>query len=122
MKIGDLQKVKNELWEARTHWKDFGLELSISQNTLDSIGITQQHDPGNCFKEMLADWLRGRGDPPRTWSTIVAALKRVKPLEAIAEDVGKNHGLASTGSSGSNSATAAQSQGMYEYLIDEATI
>ena len=87
----------------------------MSQNTLDSIGITQHNDPGNCFREMLADWLRGGGDPPRTWSTIVAALKRVKSLEAIAEEVGKNHGLDSTGSSGSNSATAAQSQGMYEY-------
>ena len=94
----------------------------MSQNTLDFIGITQHNDPGNCFREMLADWLRGRGDPPRTWSTIVAALKRVKPLEAIAEDIGKNHCLASTGSSGSNSATTVQSQGMYEYNLDEATI
>ena len=106
LKIGDLQKVKNELWDARTYWKDFGLALSMSQNTLDSIAITQRDDPGNCLREMLAEWLRGAGDPPRTWSTITAALKQVKPLEAIAEEVEGKHGT------GSSNPTATQSQGI----------
>ena len=67
-------------------------------NTLDSIDSTQRGDPGNCLREMLAEWLRGAGDPPRTWNTIVAALNGVKGLEALAEDIeGKFH-LGSSGS------------------------
>ena len=48
---------------------------------LDSIATTQRDDPSNCLREMLAEWLRGQGKPPRTWSTIVAALKAVNGLE-----------------------------------------
>ena len=47
----------------------------------------QHGDPGDCLREMLAEWLRGVGEPPRTWSTIVAALKKVGGLEAIAEEI-----------------------------------
>ena len=79
--------VKNTLWAARIKWKDFGLALLMRKTTLDAIDIAQRGDPGDCLREMLAAWLRGAGDPPRTWSTIVAALKKVDETEAIAEDI-----------------------------------
>ena len=91
--INDLQVVKNDLWEARARWKDVGLELSMRQSTLDSIAITQRDDPGNCLREMLAEWLRGAGDPPRTWNTIVAALAKVESLGFLAEEVGRMHNV-----------------------------
>ena len=104
LKIDDLQVVKNDLWEARIWWKDFGLALLMRKSTLDSIDITQRGDPGDCLREMLAEWLRGAGDPPRTWSTIVAALAKVESLEALAEEVGQKHNVAYKVTTGVNSA------------------
>ena len=65
----------------------------MDESTLDSIDMTQRGDPGSCLREMLAGWLRGGGDPPRTWKTIATALRNV-PLVAIAEEVEAKHGLA----------------------------
>lgn len=98
LKIGDLYKVKNELWNARTKWKDLGLELMISPDTLEATAIKYHGDPGNCLREMLADWLRGSGEPPRTWSSIVSALKKVDTLGAIAEEIEAKFSLADEGS------------------------
>ena len=67
--------IKNELWDARTKWKDLGDELKMSRGSLDSIAIVQRDDPGNCFRDMLAEWLRGSGNPPRIWPTIEGALR-----------------------------------------------
>ena len=48
----------------------------MSRGSLDSIAIVQRDDPGNCFRDMLAEWLRGTGNPPRTWPTIEEALRK----------------------------------------------
>jgi hypothetical protein len=101
--------VKNDLWEARTKWKDFGLALLMRQSTLDAIAITQRDDPGNCLREILAEWLRGAGDPPRTWTTIVNALAKVDSLGFLAEEVGRAHDVEyNAATTGANSA-----QGVY---------
>ena len=71
----------------------------MDENTLDSIDMTQRGDPGSCLREMLAEFLKGAGEPPRTWSTIAAALRDVPSLVALAVEVEANHGLASPGSS-----------------------
>jgi hypothetical protein len=62
-------------------------------NTLDSIDLLQRGDTGNCLRDMLSNWLKGANDPARTWSTIAAALREVKSLEAIAEEIESKHGL-----------------------------
>ena len=81
--IEDLQMVKSALWDVREKWKDFGLELSVTQTTLDSINIAQRGDSGSCLREILAVWLKGSGagiDTPRTWSSIITALKEVEEM------------------------------------------
>ena len=102
--VNDLQVVKSDLWEARTKWKDFGLALSMKQSTLDAIAITQRDDPGNCLREMLAEWLRGAGEPPRTWTTIVNAMATVDGLGSLAEEVGKKYNVEFSATTGANSA------------------
>ena len=77
-------------------------------NTLDSIATTLRDDPSNCLREMLAEWLRGQGEPPRTWSTIVAALKRVNGLEALADDIECKFNLISKESNATTKVTALQ--------------
>ena len=80
--IEDLQMVKSALWDVREKWKDLGVELSVTQTTLDSINITQRGDSGSCLREILAVWLKisGAGGTPRTWSSIIAALKEVEEM------------------------------------------
>ena len=74
--------VKSALWGVREKWKDLGLELSVTQTTLDSIDIAQRGDSGSCLREILAVWLKGSGagDTPRTWSSIITALKEVEEM------------------------------------------
>ena len=74
--------VKSALWDVREKWKDLGVELSVTQTTLDSIDIAQRGDSGSCLREILAVWLKGSGagDTPRTWSSIITALKEVEEM------------------------------------------
>ena len=67
--------------------------MGMDVNTLDNIDLIQRGDSGNCLRDMLSEWLKGANDPPRTWSTIAAALKEVKSLEAIAEEIESKYGL-----------------------------
>ena len=107
--------VKSDLWEARTKWKDFGLALLMRQSTLDAIAITQRDDPGNCLREMLAEWLRGAGEPPRTWTTIVNALATVDGLGSLAEEVGREHNVEFSATTGANSAQSGSLIYLYSY-------
>ena len=54
----------------------------MTQTTLDSIDIAQRGDSGSCLREILAVWLKGSGagGTPRTWSSIIAALKEVEEM------------------------------------------
>ena len=74
-------------------WKDFGLAMGMDVSTLENIDSVQRGDAGNCLRDMLSEWLKGANDPPRTWSTIAAALREVKSLEAVAEEIESKHGL-----------------------------
>ena len=80
----------------------------MSINTLDSIATTQRDDPSNCLREMLADWLRGAGNPPRTWNTILAALKTVDGLGALAEVIESKFNLDSQESVATTRANSSQ--------------
>ena len=86
--------VKSALWEVRAKWRDLGLELSMTVSTLDSIDIKERGVSGNCLREILAKWLResGAGGPPRTWSSIIAALKEVDEMN-LAESVEYHFGV-----------------------------
>ena len=88
LKISDLQLVKSELWDARAKWRNLGEALMVSASSVDCIGIQQRDSPDNCLREMLAEWLRGVGEPPRTWTSIIAALRTPSvDLGAIADDI-----------------------------------
>ena len=82
------------MWGARTKWKDLGEALGMDATKLDAIAIKQRDEPGNCLRDMLSDWLRGSGGPPRVWSTIATALRAdTVDLGTIAEEIEKEHKL-----------------------------
>ena len=87
--------VQNDLWNARTRWRNLGDALGIHASSIDTIAIRYREDPADCFREMLSEWLRGGSVPPRTWSTIVAALKtETVDLGSIAEEIERKYNLA----------------------------
>ena len=94
LKVTDLLLVQNELWDARTRWKDLGEALGMHPSSTDAIAIKHRDEPSSCFREMLTEWLRGGNDPPRTWSTIAAALRtKTVDLGAIAEEIESKYNI-----------------------------
>ena len=94
----------------------------MSKNILDAIDRTQHGDPGDCLREMLAEWLRGAGDPPRTWSTIVATLKKVDGLSALAEMIECKYNLVDNGSKAVSRDTPTQGNIQTSYVVVQTTI
>ena len=87
---GDLKKVLDSLWEARTEWFYIGIQLDMK--TSDLKVIKKNHDEaGLCFTEMLTDWLK-RMNPPPTWEALVDALKsQTVGYEQLADTIEKTH-------------------------------
>ena len=52
--ITKLRSVRNRIWEARTKWKDIGIELDLKKDALDAINLTNRSDVEVCFGEMLS--------------------------------------------------------------------
>ena len=94
LRITDLQKVQSDLWNARTRWRNLGDALGIHASSIDTIAMKHRDDPVDCFREMLSEWLRGGSTPPRTWNTIVAALKTdTVDLGSIADEIERKYNL-----------------------------
>ena len=92
MKIDDLADVNRALWKARAKWKNIGRCIGVDEGTLDTI----KGKDGDCFGEMLKNWLRGvykpgeKNSKPRTWHTLIEALRdEVVNEEAMADKIEK---------------------------------
>ena len=85
MGIDDLNEVAEALWDARAKWRKIGSCIGVNEGTLD----TMRGRDGDGLNGMLRHWLRGVYNPkeknskPRTWHTLVAALKNVMVNEAV---------------------------------------
>ena len=87
---GDLKKVLDSLWEARTKWFHIGIQLDMKTSDLKVIK-NDYDEAGLCFTEMLTDWLK-RMNPPPTWEALVDALKsRTVGYEQLADTIQKTH-------------------------------
>ena len=74
-------------WEARTEWKNIGIELNLLITDLNEITINGGGNVGNCFTEMLTLWLK-QVDPPPTWSAMISALRQpTVGLQKLADSV-----------------------------------
>ena len=56
----NLSKVRNVIWDTKTEWYDLGLELNLSESTLQTIKKDNPTDVKACFREMLSEWLKIR--------------------------------------------------------------
>lgn len=70
----NLPKVRNLIWDARNEWYDLGLELGLSQATLQTIKNENPTDVKACFREMLSEWLK-MVNPQPSWVGLLRSLK-----------------------------------------------
>ena len=94
--IEDLAVVKNELWSARTNWREIGENLGEHPTSLDAIQIVERDRQDACLREMLSNWLRKSSTPQRpiSWGTLVSALQQ-GPLKEkcgrLADDIARKY-------------------------------
>ena len=71
--IEDLKTVRELLHDIRVKWYDIGVELDVDIGTLESIR-SRYHDPKDCLREMLREWLKSISPQP-TWKRLSIALR-----------------------------------------------
>ena len=70
------------------YWKKVADALEFEVWKIKTIEKKYRNDPEECCDELLREWLSsGLGLQPKTWSTLINALKEVKQLAAITETI-----------------------------------
>ena len=83
--LQDLKEVKNISWNARTKWREIGIQLKIDYETLNVIECDCDNVDSR-FDKMLSTWLI-QINPEPTWTRLSSALKS-KPVDR--EDIAQN--------------------------------
>ena len=75
--IADIIRALHGGLDAR--WREFGVFLHVKPHILNVIS-SHQRDVSDCMLDLVEKWLRhydGTGDLPRTWQTVVTAVKNL---------------------------------------------
>ena len=70
LSVDDLCAVQKELYDARPHWYNLGLELGLKPGALDAIKSRCSGD--ECFRETLKEYLK---TTTPSWRALVEALR-----------------------------------------------
>ena len=69
-------------------WKQVADSLDFDIHTIRIIEKKFHNDPMQSCDELLRDWLSTDvGVKPKLWSTLIAALKDIRQLTAVAEQI-----------------------------------
>ena len=63
LNINHLAQVQRAIWEGRTEWRNLGLEVGVSADSLEAISRNHPQSVNDCFREMLSEWLRSGRRP-----------------------------------------------------------
>ena len=70
------------------YWNDVAFNLDFSIATVQIISKKFSNDPRSCCSELFEQWLTsGEGSRPKIWSTLLTALKQMKHLGAVTEEI-----------------------------------
>ena len=89
----DIVKALNHQLDAK--WRHFGTFLGVNYQTVESIETSKCGRPDDCMLDLLGRWTSnqaGTGHLPRTWQTVVAAVRETG-FGDIAEILAIKHGL-----------------------------
>ena len=76
-------------------WRVFGTFLNVEYATMNSIDADQRGKSGMCMLELVSKWVtrqEGTGDLPRTWQSVVEAV-RDTGAEQLATELAQRHGV-----------------------------
>ena len=88
LSIGNLRDVLNHVYDARSKWREIGVQLRINAGTLEAIKKDHQGDCYECLEKLLRVWLRGN-DPSPSWKALADALK-APPVQVKVKVVSKH--------------------------------
>jgi len=73
------------------YWKKVADALEFEVSKIKIIEKKYKSDPEECCDELLREWLSsGLGLHPKSWSTLINALKEIKQLTAVTETIEMN--------------------------------
>lgn len=79
-------------------WQEFGTFLGVEYLTINSIDIERRGRPHSCMLHLVGSWLShqtGSGDLPRTWKTVVEAVREAGS-QKLAMELAEKHGVTLT--------------------------
>jgi len=70
------------------NWNIVAINLDFDISTIKIIQKSGRDDPEDCCLEMLTKWLTtGEGEGPKTWNTLLSALKLNKKFTNVCSDI-----------------------------------
>ena len=91
--VADILKCLSHHLDAR--WKRFGIFLGVEPRILEAIESDKRGKPDDCMLDLVCKWTSndsGTGTLPRTWETVVEAVKDSGD-GGLAEDLAQKHGV-----------------------------
>ena len=76
-------------------WKQFGTFLGVEYLLMEAIQEAKGGNPESCMLDLLGKWtsrLARTGDLPRTWKTVVEAVKKTGDGR-LAENLARKYGV-----------------------------
>ena len=82
--------------KADAKWSHFGTYLRIESTLIETIEQNRRGDCNDCMLDLVTKWVshyEGTGDLPRTWQTVVEALRRLPGCRQLAIELAERHGV-----------------------------
>ena len=74
----------------QANWEDVAYALHYEIFTVNNIKATNQGNPERCCSGLLKDWLTtNNGTSPKTWDTLLNALKGINQLYSVTQEIEK---------------------------------
>lgn len=72
-------------------WKQLAYMLEFDISRVNIIRQKERDDPEACCCELLCEWLStDHGVGPKTWTTLLTALKQIKKLTSVSNEIEKD--------------------------------
>jgi len=84
--MGDLNEIV--IPRIQAEWENVAFALRYKIAMVKTIREKYHEDPRKCCSGLLQDWLTsGNGNSPKTWRTLLNALKRMNELTSAVEEI-----------------------------------
>ena len=88
--MGDLNRIV--VPKIQADWEEVAYALRYEISTVKSIK-EENGSPKKCCSGLLTDWLTtDNGNSPKTWGTLIKALKGINELHSVTQEIEKELG------------------------------